>query len=633
MKKNRWVSIRIKLLLGFLAVALVPLLGYSAYSINNSEQLLKEQFEKQTQQLLSTNLSDVLAAEQNVIIELSHNPIIKSLDYTKAEPYFKRFIKDNPQYSHILICNPHGTEIAHSEGPKHHGKNIAHKEYFKVPWETGKPVIADATFSTSTGRKIVGLGVPIFDDNGKKIGVVVGFIKLEYISDSLTRKKVTESGYAFMINKEGVYISHPDTSKLLVENPLESSESESFKNIIKKMIKQESGIEETTINGQKMIVNYKPANINGWSLAMVSPVDEVFAVTGKLKNSTYKAVGIIVIILLPVVLFISSKIVQPINNFVQFISSRDFSKTVDSNDELGQAFNSLAGEMKSMLSKISGAVKKLAASADQFKDISENSAAAASDIAGKVQNITSAAQTQEMKVNDLASFISSLNKQLVDITDRLQGTKINSEEAFETAQNGQQLVDNMAQSITTLGRKAEEINSIVDTINGIAEQTNLLALNAAIEAARAGEQGRGFAVVAEEVRKLAAQSSEATRKIGDLVGEIQADIEKVVQIATEKGDSNNVVSAFKEILEKTKNVTNNVLSVVENAHSILEKSETAKTEAINVVELVADTTENTESIAAFTEEQTAAVEELSSSADELSVLAHELQNEIDRFKY
>ncbi|MBN9043246.1 MAG: chemotaxis protein [Rhizobiales bacterium 62-47] len=85
-------------------------------------------------------------------------------------------------------------------------------------------------------------------------------------------------------------------------------------------------------------------------------------------------------------------------------------------------------------------------------------------------------------------------------------------------------IETLAGNLDELGRITEHIENFVKVITDVSRKTKLLALNAAIEAARSGEFGRGFNVVASEVKALANEAEEATRRVTIQAGEIHAAI-------------------------------------------------------------------------------------------------------------
>ena len=116
-----------------------------------------------------------------------------------------------------------------------------------------------------------------------------------------------------------------------------------------------------------------------------------------------------------------------------------------------------------------------------------------------------------------------------------------------------------------LSDAAQAMSGIVEMINNITGQINLLALNATIESARAGEAGRGFAVVASEVKSLANQAKQATDKIGQEIGSLNAI----------SGDVVSALSSIKQAISDVSEYVNSTAAAVEEQSTVTNEMSTS----------------------------------------------------------
>ncbi len=216
-----------------------------------------------------------------------------------------------------------------------------------------------------------------------------------------------------------------------------------------------------------------------------------------------------------------------------------------SSDEIGQLMRAL----ETMNEALSTVVAEVQAGTTSI-------AAASSQIAAGNLDLSSRTEQQASSLEETASSMEELTSTVRHNADNARQADQLAQTASEVARKGGGIVNQVVETMGSIGASSKKIVDIIGVIDGIAFQTNILALNAAVEAARAGEQGRGFAVVASEVRNLAQRSAGAAREIKDLIGSSTEQVDagaRLVQLAgTTMGD---VVDSVRRVTDMMAEIT------------------------------------------------------------------------------
>lgn len=332
---------------------------------------------------------------------------------------------------------------------------------------------------------------------------------------------------------------------------------------------------------------------------------------------------------------LSRAISQPINKALQLatqIAQGKLNNVIDDKDLTKDELGQLLQELVIMQQNLHGLVSEVNDSTIQLTAAVEEVSAIASQTASGMQN----------QHSELTSVASAMTEMQAAVSEVAQNTEVGATTAYsatETAQHGSHtleqtitVVDRVNQAINhsdelakQLEQSSNDINVVVDVIQGIAEQTNLLALNAAIEAARAGEQGRGFAVVAEEVRSLAQKTTDSTVKIVDIIRVLQTNTQQMGQSSNECKQG---ISLCIQQVNDTKSQFGAIDSAVDSIAQMSSQIATACSEQNSVSE---ELNRSIELINSSASEMSEGASQTAISCQEISRLTHHLKMRMDSF--
>jgi methyl-accepting chemotaxis protein len=678
-QKQKKHSLQSRLLKAFIPVFVISFLVLSITSHYLSQQSLSRNT-RETAVAVGSRYADQLTAYMDSITkELQIISVMQAIKAGEDNEQIVSILSDMfdkiGMFDVLFFVRPDGSAIR-SINTTFDAKE---REYFKKVRATKKPYVSEVMISSSTGKPSVVICEPVMN-NGRFVGMLGATYNLERLAPIINNVKFKDSGYGFIVDRNGLVISNPrfpdavgklnisekkvGTNTGLAAAELDDSLIGMFKGMAYAWNKEIYGSFSFEKNEYEGV--FSPVNLQGdqhWAVAVVAPTFEVNKDVGTLSRIMTLLSVVFIVLGLIFVVFISRRVAAPIaliRDECVILANGDLRSRdvkINSSDETGQLANgfvTMKHSLSNLIKQVQSQAESLEESSEELTAGSQSCASAAEDVSKAMAEISDGASKQAEATDSIltiANNISDTAQKVLDVTRMVSNIAAN---AADEAREGQSAVEGaMAQmraiskgssevqkAIVELSDGSREISEIVDLISSIAQQTNLLALNAAIEAARAGEHGKGFAVVADEVRNLAESSNNATRQISALISKNQNNMEQAVETA-QAGEQG--VTAGIEVVNTTGKIFGEIVSTIvllseqiKNVSSSIEKIASGNQElvsSISVIEKISkDTSKGVDQVSLSSEHQVASIQQVASSSQNLAELATDLREATANFK-
>jgi methyl-accepting chemotaxis protein len=580
------LSKRVSLLIGILVFVITLCTGASAVLIASGvvKDISVQSLENQAV-LGSDMIAHAVDSELLILQELANEPQVRSLDWDSQYSALVNEI-DRIGYMDLAIVSPSGT-ARYMKGNT--TAELGDRDYI-IKAQAGEAAISDVLISRVINEPVMMFAVPI-RSGGAVRQVLIGR-KAGVFLNSITKDiGIGSGGYAYIINKDGVLISHRNTDYVLEQfAPVEAAKTDpamtSLATMVEQMLSTGQGSGEYIMAGNRMMAGYAPVAKYGWTLAATAKRADLMQGIGVLRNLVVVFVLIFIALGILLSILIGKSIARPILKLIPLldgVSRGNLTEqfVVTSKDEVGtmaEKYNASIGGLAAMMYSTKVAAIKIQDMADKLYETMLQTSAAVNFISQSIESVkqktlTQAASVTEThatigeiknhteKLNDSienqsaavaesSSAIEEMVANVKSVADILKKNSASMEELLQASETGKEGIYQVSSMLKKLEDDSDGLIEASDMIQNIAQQTNLLAMNAAIEAAHAGEAGRGFAVVADEIRKLAENSSGQGKSISTVLDNLKVQINQATTLANE---SQNRFGRMSELLDQVRN--------------------------------------------------------------------------------
>jgi len=261
------------------------------------------------------------------------------------EPWFYKAM--GQYYSIFAWHDPDGSVDWEQEGDDDY--RYFEKIWYQMPKQLGygcwtEPYSDVADKPGMNADMLVSYCRPIFRNNSFFVGVVSLDLSLRRLSEELYDVKPYPNAYCILTGKDGNYLVHPDSGRLmfhsLFTDALDLSVPE-LQELGEAMGRQERGKRVITLDEQRFFVYFRPVPTTGWSIAIFCPENDILGPYNRMQSDMILIMLASLVLMFFLFVWLIRRQLEPLEELAdeadtiasgQFDHPMDFK---DRNDEIG----------------------------------------------------------------------------------------------------------------------------------------------------------------------------------------------------------------------------------------------------------------------------------------------------------
>ncbi len=397
--------------------------------------------------VLNEEIEGWLSQQSQVIHSAGQFIELKDWDRKDVLAYLKALQNINPDFASLYFVSA-GNEMFNSRGwQPPAGLDLRKRPWYIAAISKNRLIITEAFLNASKDDVIVTIAKPLYNAQGTLIGVLGGDVSVRTVMKLVSRKKVDETGFSFLLDGNNRMLAWPDLICEFSNGPMQLGEEYAF--ISQLQAQGPNAVVRQNLQGRDGFVAYQRINNTSWILGSFVSIDDYFKTKEQMTRGFLLVLATSVFILMCLFGFFTRYVIRPLACIHEGIGRIDVK-------ERSRFRLPVAGHDK--FSGVARLINNLIDKAEAYHETLENT----------VQERTQELQAQNEEIIAMIEEISSLNQMLTGMNNSLeQANRTLAIEVDIRKQKEQELMRREKQYWATTGlitNSAEDVHELLELI-------------------------------------------------------------------------------------------------------------------------------------------------------------------------